>query len=137
MNNDLREPLSVGAPKTNGSGLAISGSGEVASRMAHNHEIAGSIPASPIDPILVNVTDPETRVEYVLCVQLNRWGGIGLVGIESARLWIGKTGFDIDLVQDDHRATERAGDFIRRKLMPQIMEALQCSTEAEALIVPE
>lgn len=87
--------------------------------------------------ILVNVTDPETKVEYVLHVQINHWGGIGIVRIESARLWIGQAGFDVDLVQDDHRATERAGDFIRRKLMPQIMDAIQRNAEAETLISSE
>lgn len=113
MTTKLREPLSVGAPKTNGSGLAFD------------------------NPVLVNVTDPETHVEYVLHVQINHWGGLGMVRIESSRLWIGQGGFDVDLVQDDHLVTDRAGDFIRRKLMPQIMEAIQRNAEAENLISSE
>lgn len=82
-------------------------------------------------PVLVEISDPEAAVDYRLAVHLSRRGRIDYCRLESAVLWIGKQGFDVETVTDSPRDNERAGAFLLRKFQLQINAVLQAANQVQ------
>lgn len=89
-------------------------------------------PIEAQSPVLVEISDPEAAVDYRLSVHLSRRGRIDYCRLESAVLWIGKQGFDVETVTDSPRDNERAGAFLLRKFQLQIRAALQAVEKVQA-----